>query len=388
MIKRVIIIVLDSVGIGNAPDAAAYGDEGCNTLGNIAKAVGGLSLPNLERLGLGYVGEFAGIGRPDAPAGSYGIMTEQSAGKDTATGHWEMMGIVLDKPFPTYPAGFPAEIMDEFTRRTGLGWLGNKAASGTEIIRELGEEHLRTGLPIVYTSTDSVFQIAAHEEVIPLSRLYEVCEITRRLLDDFQIGRVIARPFVGSNAAGFRRTKNRRDFSMLPTGPLVLDRLAEKGVPVVGIGKIDDIFCGRGISEAVHTGSNAEGMERTIEVAGRMSAGLIFTNLVDFDMVYGHRNDAAGYADALRETDAWLPEIQRIMSPDDMLVITADHGCDPTTPGTDHTREEVPLLVYGADLGKGLDLGRRKSFADLGATVAEVFGVEPPAGKSFMTLLC
>ncbi|MBI5696433.1 MAG: phosphopentomutase [Nitrospirae bacterium] len=406
MLSRSIIIVLDSLGVGALPDAASYGDAGSDTLGNMARAVGGLSLPNLEALGLGNIGEFQGIAkRPDAN-GSFGRMAEASAGKDTTTGHWEMMGIRLAHPFPTYPDGFPPEVMDAFTKAVGRGALGNKAASGTEIIAELGAEHMRTGSPIVYTSADSVFQVAAHKDVIPLEELYRICGIAREILTGpHGMGRVIARPFVGEPSAGsaadggprqgptraslgtaptgFVRTHERRDFSLPPPEPTLLDLAKDAGYPVIGIGKIGEIFAGRGVTESHHTESNADGMRKTLDAVSRVNSGIIFTNLVEFDMLYGHRNDPAGYYRALREFDDWLPSCIAAMGAGDMLVITADHGCDPTTPSTDHSREYVPLLVYGPALRPGVSLGTRASFSDLGATVAEVLGLRLSRGRSF-----
>lgn len=383
-ISRVIIIVLDSLGVGELPDAAEYGDLGSNTLANMADALGGLELPNLEALGLGNIGEFRGIAkRPDA-TGSFGKMAEESPGKDTTTGHWEMAGIALEHPFPTYPDGFPPEVIEPFCRAIGTGILGNKTASGTEIIVELGEEHLRTGRPIVYTSADSVFQIAAHKDVIPLARLYEICGIARRqLTGEHGVGRVIARPFVG-RPGSFKRTHERRDFSLVPPGDTLLDIAKAAGLNVVGIGKIKDIFAGRGLTESMHTESNADGMEKTVEAVRRVKGGIIMVNLVEFDMLYGHRNDPAGYYGALREFDAWLPELLQIMGGSDALFITADHGCDPTTPSTDHSREYVPLIVHGPGLKPGVDLGIRKSFSDLGATAAGMLGLELGRETSFL----
>ena len=382
--SRVVFIVLDSVGIGAMYDAEAYGDVGSNTIGNIAKAVGGLSIPNLERLGLGKIAPLQGVSAEVAAIGNYGKMAELSAGKDTTNGHWEMMGIKLDKPLPTYPDGFPPEIMDEFERRIGRKTLGNKPASGTEIIKELGDEHVRTGYPIVYTSADSVFQIAAHEEVIPLEELYNMCKIARELLvGEHAVGRVIARPFIGSNG-NYTRTANRHDYSR-DFGRTVLNEMDEQGLTVMGIGKIYDIYGGSGVNGKVGTKNNMDGVDKTLEQMKQVEKGLIFTNLVDFDALYGHRNDPEGFAKAIVDFDQRLPEILDALREDDLLILTADHGCDPTHPGTDHTREYVPLLVYGKNAKQGVDLGTRKTFADLGATIADNFGVGSTGlGESFL----
>jgi len=381
-IHRGILIVLDSVGVGALPDADVYGDAGSHTLANTARAVGGLRLPHMGRMGLGRLADILGVPSDPAPIGAFGRMAEASAGKDTTIGHWELMGIHSPRPLPTYPNGFPPDLMRRFEQAIGRGTLGNYPASGTEIIQELGEEHMRTGKPIVYTSADSVFQIAAHEDVIPIEELYAMCRTARALLTgEHNVGRVIARPFVGA-PGHFVRTERRRDFSAPPPAPTVLDHLTDAGIPVVAIGKIEDIFAGRGITEAVHTKNNADGMDQTLAAMERIARGLIFTNLVDFDMVYGHRNNAEGYARALEEVDARLPEFQERLRPGDVLILTADHGCDPTTPSTDHSREYVPLLVVGPEIRAGVDLGTRATFADLGATVAEFFGV---AGTGFGT---
>jgi len=384
MASRVIIIVLDSLGVGAMPDAESYGDTGSDTLGNIARHVGGLDLPNMERLGLGSVGEFEGVARMKDPVASYGKMAEASPGKDTTTGHWEMMGVKLERPFPVYPDGFPPEIIEAFKDAVGTEILGNRAASGTEIISELGEEHMRTGYPIVYTSADSVFQVAAHKDVVGLDRLYSMCMAARRILAGrHAVGRVIARPFTGAPGA-FTRTFERRDFSLDPPEDTLLDIAKGAGFPVVGIGKIEDIFAGRGLTCAVHTTDNDDGMEKTLDEMGRVKGGLIFTNLVEFDMVYGHRNDPAGYYAALRRFDAWLPRALARLVPGDMFAVTADHGCDPTTPSTDHSREYVPLLVCGPGLKGGVDLGVRDTFSDLGATAAEHLGLRLRRGTSFL----
>jgi phosphopentomutase len=384
--RRVIWIVLDSVGIGEMPDAAGYGDAGSDTLGNLAR-LRALHLPNLCRLGLANIKPLEGLESDAAPLGNFGRCATTSPGKDTTTGHWEMVGIHLARPFPLYPHGFPSEVMDEFERRIGRKTLANAAASGTGIIRELGEEHMRTGYPIVYTSADSVFQIAAHEEVIPIPELYRMCEIAREIMrGPHEVGRVIARPFVGSPGA-FTRTSNRHDYAVAPPAGMLLDRLAEARVPVVSIGKIYDIYLGRGIGRAEKTRSNAEGMEKILDVAASCDSGLIFVNLVDFDMLYGHRNDAEGYANALEAVDRWLPALLGRMTRGDLLILTADHGCDPTTPSTDHSREYVPLLAYGEAARRGVNLGTRASLADMGQTVAGNFRVRIEKGESFLSLI-
>ncbi|MBI5198449.1 MAG: phosphopentomutase [Nitrospirae bacterium] len=385
MVKKVILITLDGLGIGELTDAKEFGDEGSNTLGNMATAVGGLKLPNLERMGLGLLGNFQGINKIKDPIASYGILAEASKAKDTSTGHWEMMGLIIERPFPLYPDGFPSEIIEVFEKAIGRKILGNKAASGTEIIKELGEEHMKTGRPIVYTSADSVFQIAAHEEVIPVEELYSICEIARDILKEpHNVGRVIARPFTGI-PGNFKRTPRRKDYSLPPPGETVLDRLKEKNIPVVGIGKIEDIFVGKGISEAVHTENNQDGVEKTIEAMRKTDKGLILTNLVDFDMVYGHRNDPEGFAKALSDFDKNLPRFFQDMENGGILIITADHGCDPTTQRTDHSREYVPLLIYGKKIKAGINLGIRKTFADIGATISEIFDVgKTRAGEDFL----
>jgi len=381
---RIIWIVLDSVGIGAMPDAAAFGDPPhADTLGNIAR-LRGLSLPNLESLGLGNIKPLTGIAPAENPEGSFGRCTLASPGKDTTTGHWEMVGIHLDRPFPLYPHGFPPEIMQEFERRIGRGSLGNKAASGTEIIQELGGEHMRTGSPIVYTSADSVFQVAAHEEVIPLWELYKICETARDILrGPAEVGRVIARPFAGA-PGHFARTANRHDYAVPPPGGMLLDRLAGRGVPVASVGKIFDVFLGRGIGESAKTRNNCDGMAKTLEAMENCESGLIFVNLVDFDQLYGHRNDVAGYGAALEEFDRWLPQFRAALLPGDLAIFTADHGCDPTVPGTDHTREYVPLLALGPRVKKGVDLGLRASLSDIGQTVAANFGTSIAHGASFL----
>jgi phosphopentomutase len=385
--SRAVLITLDGVGIGALPDAADYGDAGANTLQHVAAACGGLRLPHLQSLGLGNLLAIPGVPPVTTPRGGFGRMLERSAGKDTTTGHWELAGVIQKQPFPTFPAGFPEAIIAAFRRETGLDPLGNCAASGTEILRRLGEEHLRSGRPIVYTSADSVFQIAAHEAVIPVARLYDICHIARRILDPYRVGRVIARPFVGTDAASFRRTSRRHDYSLPPTGETVLDRLAAAGLPVLAIGKIADIYAGRGIAEPLTSDGNADGMAKTLAALDRLEKGLIFTNLVDFDMLYGHRLDAAGFGRALEEFDAWLPELMGWLRSDDLLLLTADHGCDPTTPGTDHTREAVPLLAWFPGLATGVTLGVRESFADVAATLDDLFGLAAGAGVSFLSEL-
>lgn len=382
--RRVVLITLDGVGVGALPDADLYGDVGANTLQHVAQRCGGLHLPTLERFGLGNILPLHGVSPNAAPSAAYGRMREQSAGKDTTTGHWELAGVIQTEPFPTYPGGFPQEIIDAFRRETGYAPLGNVAASGTDILRRLGEEHLRSGRPIVYTSADSVFQIAAHEEIIPVSRLYEICRIARDILNEYRVGRVIARPFIGRTAADFKRTPRRHDFSLPPTAETIMERLEESGLSVFGVGKIRDIFTGRGITDFVYTGSNAEGMARTLEALEVVKRGLIFTNLVDFDMLYGHRLDSLGFGRALEEFDRWLSGFLENLQPSDLLVVTADHGCDPTTPGTDHSREYVPLIAWHPRLRHGSDLGERDSFADVAATIAEFFGIEFPVGRSVL----
>lgn len=378
--SRVIWIVLDSVGIGEMPDAAAYGDAGSNTLGNIAR-LRPLHLPNFAALGLGNIAPITGVGPVELPSAAYGKCALASPGKDTTTGHWEMVGIHLDKPLPLYPNGFDPAFMKAFEDRIGRDTLGNKAASGTEIISELGDEHVRTGSPIIYTSADSVFQIAAHEEVIPLWELYKICETAREMLPG--IGRIIARPFEGESGA-YRRTANRKDYAMPPAPGMLLDRLAAAKVPVHSVGKIFDVFLGRGIQLYDKTKTNADGMAKTLAAMEDSKSGLIFVNLVDFDMLFGHRNDVEGYARSLEECDAWVPTLLAALAPGDLLIITADHGCDPTTPSTDHSREYTPLLVHG---GNPAALGTRATLADIGQTVAENFGVQIAKGTSFLPIL-
>jgi phosphopentomutase len=380
---RVILIVLDSAGCGELPDAAVYGDQGSNTLANIAKAVP-LRVPTLRSLGLDRIVDI-GDRSADPPRGAYGRMAERSAGKDSVTGPWEIAGLVLDKPFPTFPHGFPSEAIAEFERRIGRRSLANTVASGTVIIQELGDEHVRTGRPIVYTSADSVFQIAAHEEVVPLEELYRWCEIAYDIVGrGMGVGRVIARPFVGASGA-YRRTTNRRDYALTPFAPTLLDHLKDRGLEVVAIGKIEDLFAGQGMTQAVHTASDDEGMDAVRDAMRAVARGLIFVNLVDFDTQFGHRNDAPGYAANLERFDGRLMHLLPSLRHRDMLIITADHGNDPSTPSTDHSREYVPLMVFGAGVTAGTDLGTRETYADLGQSVAELFGAAPlPHGTSFL----
>lgn len=370
---KAIILVMDSVGIGALPDAHLFGDEGSNTLGHILEAVEDLKLPNLGRLGLGRIIELRGIDRNEPVKGAYGRMAELSKGKDTTTGHWEIAGILTLDPMPTFPHGFPAQFINDFEKRIGVKTLGNKVASGTEIIEELGEKHIETAFPIVYTSADSVFQIAAHEEVIPLEKLYEICHIAREMLTgEWAVGRVIARPFNGKPGS-FERTTNRHDYSLKPPEETVLSAMERAGNQVIGVGKINDIFAGVGITESYPTKNNLEGIEKTVEAWGKLDNGLIFTNLVEFDSLYGHRNNPRGYADKLRELDEQIPSLLKLVDEGGWLFITADHGNDPTTPSTDHSREYVPLLVYGKDVKVNTDLGIRESFADLAATISQMF---------------
>ena len=387
LVPRVLVVVCDSWGVGDAPDAAAYGDEGSDTLANTAAAVGGIRAPNLAALGLGGLTTIRGVDAAAGPGSAAGRATERSAGKDTTTGHWEMMGIRLDDPFPLYPDGFPADVIEAFEREIGREVLGNRPASGTEIIAELGEEHLRTRRPIVYTSGDSVFQIATHKSVVDLPQLYEWSRTARRLLTGpHSVGRVIARPFEGEPGA-FVRSPERRDFSVPPPGPTVLDRLQDAGVAVFGVGKIQDIFSGQGITEARYSDSNDHGVDLTIEYLRRPPPAFVFTNLVDFDSKYGHRNDPPGYAACVEAFDARLPELIGALD-GGVLLITGDHGCDPTTPPTDHSRERTPLLAAGLEGGPH-DLGTRDSFSDLGQTVAELLGADGGGleGSSFVDLM-
>jgi phosphopentomutase len=384
--ERIIWIVLDSVGIGELPDAADYGDVGRDTLGHVARSRP-LHLPNLVRLGLANIKPLANLAPPPRPAGNFGKGATVSPGKDTTTGHWEMAGIWLDQAFPVYPHGFPPEVIGEFERRIGRRTLGNEPASGTEIIKELGEEHVRTGFPIVYTSGDSVFQIAAHEDVIPIAELYRMCEIARALLDGpNRVGRVIARPFTGA-PGNFRRTERRHDYAVEPPRPMLLDVLADRKIPVFGVGKIHDIYNGRGVNDYATTKNNSDGMVKLTEALSRQSSGLIFANLVDFDMLYGHRKDVEGFARSLEEFDALLGPFLAALRASDLLLITADHGCDPdpVNPTTDHSREYVPILAYSPGTRPGgVNLGVRSTLADMGQTIAENFGAEIPHGTSFL----
>ncbi len=387
-INRVILIILDSAGVGELPDASDYGDTGSNTLGNIVKSCGGIKLPNMTNMGLGKVEGIDYLPVPRDITGSYGRMAEVSKGKDTITGHWEIAGLQLEYPFPTYPNGFSKKILEKFERLSGKGVLGNCVASGTEIIKEYGEEHMKTGKLIVYTSADSVFQIAAHEDIVPVEELYRICQIARDMLQgEDMVGRVIARPFTG-RPGDFSRTANRRDFSAEPTADTILDKLQQKGLDVIAVGKIEDIFSGRGITLAEHTKNNMNGVDITLKYMKENNRGIIFTNLVDFDMLFGHRNNAEGYRQALEEFDARLPEIVGAMRDGDLLIITADHGCDPTTPSTDHSREHVPLLLYGKNIKQDVNLGTRKTFADLASTIAEAFGIKNEfPGESFYGMI-
>ena len=389
--KRAILIVMDSVGIGALPDAASFGDEGSNTLVNIKKARPDMALPNLLSLGLGNIDgeETHLLGHTDAPLGAFGKMAERSSAKDTTTGHWEIAGLPTFSPFPTFTkTGFPAEVMGKLETETGLSFLGNLAASGTEIIQELGDEHLKTGFPIVYTSADSVFQIAAHESIFPPEKLYDLCRTARKILTGpYGVARVIARPFTGTHG-NYTRTKNRKDFSLPPTGQTLLDDCVAADQTVAAVGKIEDIFAMRSITKSIHSTNNAEGVAATLSFLSEDFSGLLFVNLVDFDMLYGHRNDVDGYQNALEAFDRALPSILSAMKDDDVLFLTADHGCDPTTESTDHSREYVPLLIYGKEIRAGLNLGIRSSFADLGKTIAEGLGISNQlAGESFWNAL-
>lgn len=384
-INRVIWIILDSVGCGELPDAGEFDDIGTDTIGHVSEKCGGLKVRNMKEIGLGNIDGIKGIEKEDNPIGCYGKMKEKSNGKDTTIGHWEMVGIYSPEKFPTYPDGFPTDIIDKFVKMANVpGILGNKVASGTEIIKELGEEHIKTGKPIIYTSVDSVFQIACHEEIYPPKELYRLCKIARDILKgENEVARVIARPFIGEGE--FTRTSNRRDFSKLPDKNNLLVKMKEAGMNVAAVGKIEDIFAGRGITVSVHTKDNMDGVDKTIEYMRSVDKGLIFTNLVEFDSKWGHRNDYEGYGKGLEDFDKRLPEIMSNMKEDDLLIINADHGCDPTTKGTDHTREFVPLLVYGKNIKSGVNLGIRETFADVGQTIAEIMGVEELSiGTSFL----
>lgn len=386
MINRVILMVLDSFGVGEAPDAKDYGDEGTNTLGHIYKNTN-LSMPNMKKLGLYNID---GVGIPekeDSPIGAYGKAKELSKGKNSPVGHWEISGHVTEKPFSTYPNGFPEELITELIQKANLkGILCNKKGSGTDFLRDYGEEHLKTGYPIIYTSADSVFQIAAHENIISVERLYEICKIASQITQkpEYNVGTVIARPFVGDNKDNFKRTYNRKDFESTTFGKTMLEALEETGKEVIAVGKINDLFSGRGITKGVHTEGNLDGIKKTIEFIKEDSEGLIFTNLVDFDMLYGHRNNPEGYATALHEFDSYIPEIIENMKDTDLLIVSADHGCDPTTPGTDHTREHIPIIIYGKNIKHNVNIGTRDTFADISATILDIFDIKPlKYGKSF-----
>lgn len=383
-LKRAILIVLDGVGVGENPDAAAYGDEGASSLEHCSQAIGGLELPNLGRIGLGNITPILGTPPTEQASGAYGRMAEAAAGKDSTSGHWEMTGVILRNPLPTYPNGFPQDIVELFEQAIGRKVIGNQAASGTEIIQELGAEHVRTGRPILYTSADSVFQVAAHQEIISLEELYHICQTARELLTgEHAVGRVIARPFIGTPGR-FVRTEHRRDFSLEPIGITLLDMLKQAGKDVIGIGKIEDLFAGRGLTARDHTETNQEGMEATLNWLEKDFTGLLFVNLVEFDMLWGHRRDSQGYAQALREVDGWFARVQKALQPSDAIFFTSDHGVDPTYKGTDHTREFVPLLAYGAPIRAGINLGARSTYADLGETLAQALHVGPlQAGTSF-----
>ena len=380
---RVILIVLDGVGIGEMPDADAFGDAGSNTLGHVCSHRP-LRIPNLESLGLGCIGPLANIQAVAEPSAAFGKMAPASNGKDTTTGHWELAGIVLEKALPTYPAGFPQDLIEAFERAIGRRTLGNCVASGTEIIQRLGAEHVRTGFPIVYTSADSVFQIAAHEDVIQVAQLYDLCRTARSILrGSHEVGRVIARPFIGQ-PGNFQRTPRRHDFAIQPPPDMLLDQVKSSGLQCLGVGKIASIYCDRGITRSFKTSGNAEGISTTLDLLQEDFGGLLFTNLVDFDMLYGHRNDVEGYAQALESFDACLPELKSRLRSGDLCILTADHGCDPATPSTDHSREYVPVLAFGPGVAKGVNLGTRASLADAGQTIAENFGLRLQRGNSFL----
>jgi phosphopentomutase len=385
-IKRIAVIVIDGVGAGESPDAHEYGDSGSNTLSNTARVLGGLDLPNMGEMGLGNITSIEGVSPREKTWGAYGKCQEISKGKDSVTGHWELMGVEVKKPFPTYPNGFPSEVLGEFKKLTGLEVLGNKTASGTEIIKELGEEHVRTGKPIVYTSADSVFQIAAHEDVIPIDELYHLCEISRKMLKgEHAVGRVIARPFVGDNAETFTRTKRRHDYPLLAPTDTMMDTLIKEGYKVYATGKIDDLFGNRGITKTHHSVFNMESIQALVDFLDEDFTGLLFANLVEFDMTFGHRNDVEGFGQKLEEFDAFIPTIRNTMKDTDIAMIVADHGVDPTTKSTDHSREYIPLLVFGKQVKNNVNLGIRQSFADVAATIGDVFSVTPPAiGQSFL----
>jgi phosphopentomutase len=384
--KKAVLIVLDGCGVGELPDAAKYGDAGSNTLGNLSRVIpGGFKLPNLQKLGLGNIIPLAGMEPSDKPTSNYGKMAERSLGKDSTDGHWEMAGLITERPFPTYPRGFPPEVVEPFKKAIGRDILANKTASGTEIIKELGDQHVKTGCPIVYTSADSVFQIACHEEVVSLEQLYDWCRKAREILvDEHAVGRVIARPFIGISGNYQRVGGHRQDFSVKPPKPTILDRLKEAGLDVIGVGKIHDLYAGQGLTQSIHTDNNPDGMAKILSAWPGISRGLLMANLVEFDMTWGHRNDAAGFYQGLQDFDAWLPGLLDKMTEEDILIITADHGNDPTTISTDHSREYVPLLAYGSGLKNGIDLGIRESFSDIAATLAEMFEINGTGqGTSF-----
>ncbi len=385
-IERIAVIVIDGVGVGELPDANKYGDSGSNTLSNIARVLGGLELPNMGGIGLGNITPIEGVPPCEMTRGAYGKCQEISKGKDSVTGHWELMGVEVKKPFPTYPNGFPKEVLNEFKKLTGLDVLGNKPASGTEIITELGEEHVRTGKPIVYTSADSVFQLAAHEEVIPIDELYRLCSVARKMLKGrHAVGRVIARPFIGDSAENFTRTKRRHDYPLLAPTDTMMDTLIKEGHKVYATGKIDDLFGNRGITKTHHSVFNMESIQAMADFMDEDFTGLLFANLVEFDMTFGHRNDVEGFGQKLEEFDAFVPTIRNKMKNTDIAMIVADHGVDPTTKSTDHSREYIPLLVFGEQVKNNVNLGIRQSFADVAATIGEAFSVTPPAiGKSFL----
>lgn len=388
MINRVVLFIMDSVGIGALPDAENFGDVGSNTLGNIAKSQNGINLSNLQRLGLGNIDNIVGVDPIESPVGAFGRSLEVSNGKDTTTGHWELSGLHLTEPFKTFPEGFPKDIISILEEKFGRKIIGNRPASGTAILEELGEEHMNTGNPIVYTSADSVLQIAAHEEVIPLEELYNMCKIAREIMmGENAVARIIARPFIGS-IGNFTRTSNRRDFSLDPSGETVLDIAKKEGLDVIAVGKIEDIFNGKGITEAVHTKDNIEGIDKTIEYLRKDNKGIIFTNLVDFDSHYGHRRDPKGYKEALESLDNRIPEILDSMNDNDIIIFTADHGNDPTYKGSDHTREYIPIVIYGKNINQNTNIGTRKSFSDIAATISDILNI-PSTGKgeSFKNLI-
>lgn len=388
-IKRVIVIVLDGVGVGEAPDAADYGDVGSNSVGNTASKLGSIALPNMGALGFGNIIPIAGVDPTDNTHSAWGKLQPKSAGKDSVTGHWELMGVYLEKPFPTYPNGFPDEVVQAVEEAADVTFIGNVVASGTVIIQELGAEHVKTGNPILYTSADSVFQIAAHEDIVPIERLYEICKIARKILvGEHGVGRVIARPFVGNAEDGFTRTQNRHDYSITPPSQSVMDFLAYKRQPVVAVGKINDLFGGRSVSKYYPAKTNMDSLQQLEQALDDIDSGLIFANLVEFDQTYGHRNNYEGYANALHDFDSYLPNITSKLTEHDLVFISADHGVDPTTASTDHSREYVPLLVFGGAMDKAVDLGTRLSLADVGATIADIFDVpQPEIGKSFLAAI-